>query len=111
MSSLCRDCLSTDVANDASSCPQCGCANLVFHPELHSLFIAHIDCDSFYASVEKRDNPDLVEKPVLVGGRKRGVVMAACYLARKYGVHSAMPMFKALKACPDAVVILSLIHI
>jgi DNA polymerase-4 len=105
MTSLCRDCLSTDVANDASSCPQCGCANLVFHPELHSLFIAHIDCDSFYASVEKRDNPDLVEKPVLVGGRKRGVVMAACYLARQYGVHSAMPMFKALKSCPDAVVI------
>ena len=105
MSSLCRDCLSTDVADHVSVCPQCGCARLVSHPELHKLFIAHIDCDSFYASVEKRDNPDLVRKPVLVGGRKRGVVIAACYLARQYGVHSAMPMFKALKVCPDAVVI------
>src|SRR5207344_2516830 len=68
-------------------------------------FLAHIDCDAFYASVEKRDRPDLADKPVIVGGRKRGVVLAACYVARIYGVRSAMPMFKALKACPDAVVI------
>jgi DNA polymerase-4 len=77
----------------------------VVHDELAELSIAHIDCDSFYASVEKRDRPELNDKPVVVGGRHRGVVMAACYVARVYGVRSAMPMFKALKACPDAVVI------
>ena len=88
----------------APSCPACG-APCVSHPELTRLTIAHLDCDSFYASVEKRDDPSLRDKPVLVGGRKRGVVMAACYVARKYGVHSAMPMFQALRACPHAVVI------
>ena len=87
------------------SCLRCGSERLVSHPEVGQLSIAHIDCDSFYASVEKRDNPELRDKPVLVGGSKRGVVMAACYVAREYGVHSAMPMFKALRACPDAVII------
>ena len=75
------------------------------HPELERLSVAHIDCDAFYASVEKRDRPELRDKPVIVGGGRRGVVSAACYVARLYGVHSAMPMFKALKACPDAVVL------
>lgn len=75
------------------------------HPELHDLHIAHIDCDAFYAAIEKRDNPDLHDKPVIIGGGHRGVVSAACYIARIDGVHSAMPMFKALKACPNAVVI------
>ena len=89
----------------ASVCPACGSAALISHAELPSLTIAHLDCDSFYASVEKRDNPELMDKPVLVGGQKRGVVMAACYVAREFGVHSAMPMFKALRACPDAVVV------
>jgi DNA polymerase-4 len=70
-----------------------------------TLHIAHIDCDAFYASVEKRDRPELAARPVIVGGGTRGVVTAACYVARIYGVRSAMPMFKALKACPDAVVI------
>jgi DNA polymerase-4 len=68
------------------------------------LTIAHIDCDAFYASVEKRDRPELAARPLIVGGGVRGVVTAACYVARIYGVRSAMPMFKALKACPDALV-------
>lgn len=75
------------------------------HPELFSLSIAHMDCDAFYASVEKRDNPELIDKPVIIGGGKRGVVSTACYVARIRGVRSAMPMFQALKLCPDAVVI------
>ncbi len=75
------------------------------HDELDRLSIAHVDCDAFYAAVEKRDNPELADKPVIIGGGKRGVVSTACYVARLYGVHSAMPMFKALKACPHAVVI------
>ncbi|SFU14557.1 DNA polymerase-4 [Mesorhizobium sp. YR577] len=75
------------------------------HPELYALHIAHIDCDAFYAAVEKRDNPDLKDKPVIIGGGKRGVVSTACYIARINGVRSAMPMFKALEACPQAVVI------
>ena len=75
------------------------------HPELLTLGIAHVDCDAFFASVEKRDRPELAGRPVLVGGGTRGVVTAACYIARLSGVRSAWPMFKALKACPDAVVI------
>ncbi len=75
------------------------------HGELYDLSIAHIDCDCFYAAVEKRDNPDIADKPVIIGGGKRGVVSTACYIARIKGVKSAMPMFKALKLCPDAVVI------
>ena len=67
--------------------------------------MAHIDCDAFYATVEKRDNPALADKPVIIGGGKRGVVSAACYISRTYGVRSAMPMFKALALCPHAVVI------
>ena len=103
---LCRDCLATQKAPSADGrCGECGSPRIVRHPELHDLSIAHIDCDAFYASIEKRDNPALVNKPVIVGGGSRGVVAAACYVARLYGVRSAMPMFKALEACPDAVVI------
>ena len=105
MSSLCRTCLTEFPLSALSTCPDCGSTAMVSHPELSGLSIAHMDCDSFYASVEKRDNPELVDKPVLVGGQNRGVVMAACYIAREFGVHSAMPMFKALRACPDAVVV------
>jgi len=102
---LCRKCHTETSEIDTASCPSCGATSIVSNPELGDLSIAHVDCDSFYASVEKRDNPSLRDKPVLVGGQKRGVVMAACYVARQFGVHSAMPMFKALRACPDAVVI------
>ncbi|MES0808456.1 DNA polymerase IV [Roseibium sp. SCPC15] len=102
--SLCRDC-STRFAATLQRCPSCGSPRVVSHPELDQLAIAHIDCDAFYASVEKRDNPDLQDLPVIVGGGQRGVVSTCCYIARIYGVRSAMPMFKALEACPDAVVI------
>ena len=82
-----------------------GSARIVRHKELHSLTIAHLDCDAFYATIEKRDRRELRDVPVVVGGYHRGVVAACCYIARAQGVHSAMPMFKALKACPDATVI------
>ena len=100
----CRDCLSR-LASSQAKCPKCGSARVVSHPRLFELTVAHIDCDAFYASIEKRDRPDLAGLPVIVGGGKRGVVSTCCYIARTYGVRSAMPMFKALKACPDAVVI------
>lgn len=103
-SGLCRDC-AAPVPPPADRCGGCGSPRLIFHRELHSLTIAHIDCDAFYASVEKRDNPDLRDRPVIVGGAQRGVVSAACYIARIKGVHSAMPMFQARKLCPDAVII------
>ncbi|HUR43777.1 MAG TPA: DNA polymerase IV [Aestuariivirga sp.] len=101
---FCRDCLAP-AEDKERRCKACGSPRLVCHPELHALSIAHIDCDAFYASVEKRDNPSLTDKPVIVGGGTRGVVATACYVARIRGVKSAMPMFKALKLCPDAVVI------
>ncbi|WP_168049330.1 DNA polymerase IV [Brevundimonas alba] len=104
MKSICRDCLHT-ADSRLERCPACDSRRIVFHEELDRLTIAHLDCDAFYASVEKRDRPELRDLPVIVGGGKRGVVSTCCYVARLYGVHSAMPMFKALKACPDAVVI------
>ena len=103
MQALCRDCLSQ--IPPARRCPQCGSPRVKTHEELFSLSIAHMDCDAFYASVEKRDNPELADKPVVIGGGRRGVVSTACYVARIRGVRSAMPMFQALKLCPDAVVI------
>ena len=101
---FCRDCLKPATGNDRR-CRACGSPRLLSHPELHQLSIAHIDCDAFYAAVEKRDNPDLADKPVIIGGGVRGVVSTACYIARIRGVKSAMPMFKALKLCPEAIVI------
>ena len=104
MQTLCRDCLHTPPP-DAHICPTCNGTRLIHHQALDTLTIAHIDCDAFYAAIAKRDNPELKDKPVLVGGGHRGVVSTACYIARLYGAHSAMPMFKALKACPDAIVV------
>jgi DNA polymerase IV len=103
MQSVCRDCLRT--AGPGPRCPACRSPRLLSHPRLDSLSVAHVDCDAFYAAIEKRDDPSLADKPVIVGGGRRGVVATACYVARTYGVRSAMPMFKALAACPDAVVI------
>jgi len=103
MPALCRDCLKT--FDTGPRCPACRGPRVVVHDELFDLSIAHMDCDAFYASVEKRDNPDLADKPVIIGGGRRGVVSTACYIARIRGVRSAMPMFQALKLCPDAVVI------
>ncbi|MEO1701858.1 MAG: DNA polymerase IV [Pseudomonadota bacterium] len=103
VSGFCRDCLTPSVA-DENRCRQCGAPRMVRHVELDELSIAHIDCDAFYAAVEKRDNPDIRDQPVIIGGGQRGVVSTCCYVARTYGVRSAMPMFKALKLCPDAVV-------
>ncbi len=102
---LCRDCLATDLAPVPEHCRVCHSTRIVAHAELDDMVIAHIDCDAFYASVEKRDNPDLHDRPVVIGRGHRGVVAAACYVARMYGIRSAMPMFKALEACPQAVVI------
>lgn len=101
---FCRDCLK-EASGSERRCLACGSPRMLRHAELANLSIAHIDCDAFYASVEKRDNPDLRDKPVIIGGGKRGVVSTACYIARVHGVRSAMPMFKALAACPQAVVI------
>jgi DNA polymerase-4 len=100
---LCRDCLIRSTA--PRRCEGCGGMRLLDHPERDRLAIAHVDCDAFYAAIEKRDDPALRDRPVIIGGGRRGVVSTACYVARAYGVRSAMPMFKALAACPQAVVV------
>ena len=107
MPRLCRDCLTFDAEDHSapSRCPVCRSPRLLRHPELGRLSIAHMDCDAFYASVEKRDNPEIRDQPVIVGGGHRGVVSTCCYIARIKGVRSAMPMFQALKLCPEAVVV------
>ncbi len=108
---LCRDCLTQTPAGPTRSdehlrrCLRCGSPRVLDHAERDTLAIAHIDCDAFFAAIEKRDDPSLADRPVIIGGGRRGVVSTACYVARTFGVTSAMPMFKALKACPEAVVI------
>ncbi|HEY0833219.1 MAG TPA: DNA polymerase IV [Azospirillum sp.] len=101
---LCRDCAAALPA-PLPRCPKCDGRRVVTHAELHALSIGHIDCDSFYAAVEKRDRPELATRPVIVGGEHRGVVAACCYVARLSGVRSAMPIHEALARCPDAVVL------
>jgi DNA polymerase-4 len=104
VTAFCRDCLADAVAQSAR-CRICGSPRIVRHDELAKLSIAHVDCDAFYATIEKRDDPALAAEPVIVGGGHRGVVAAACYVARTFGVRSAMPMFAALRLCPHARVV------
>jgi DNA polymerase IV len=104
VTAICRDCFWQGEAAPRR-CPRCVSPRLVVHPALSRLTIAHLDCDAFYASVEKRDRPELRDQPVIVGGGKRGVVTTCCYIARLSGVRSAMPMFQARRLCPEAVII------
>src|ERR1700752_4340706 len=104
MPGFCRDCRS-DAPEGRARCGACGSPRLLRPPQIDALAIAHVDCDAFYAAIEKRDDPSLADKPVIIGGGARGVVSTACYIARIHGVRSAMPMFQARKLCPNAVII------
>jgi DNA polymerase-4 len=101
---FCRDCR-RDAAEKVMRCPGCGSPRLVRHRELNTLAIAHVDCDAFYATIEKRDDPSLADQPVIIGGGQRGVVLTCCYVARTFGVRSAMPMFEARRLCPHATIV------
>lgn len=102
---FCRDCFKTYDLPVPSRCTRCCSPRTLCHSELDRLFVAHVDCDAFYAAVEKRDDPSLRDRAVIIGGGRRGVVLTACYNARIHGVRSAMPMYQALKLCPHAVVV------
>ncbi len=104
MPGFCRDCFA-DVPDSRPRCAACGSPRVIRHPEIATLTIAHVDCDAFYAAIEKRDDPGLADKPLIIGGGRRGVVSTACYIARTYGVRSAMPMFEARRLCPHATVL------
>jgi DNA polymerase-4 len=103
MGGFCRDCLAD--TGDGPRCSHCYSPRVMRHAELDTLTICHVDCDAFYATIEKRDDPSLADKAVLIGGGKRGVVSTACYIARTFGARSAMPMFEARQLCPHAVII------
>src|SRR5436305_8263258 len=104
MPGFCRDCR-TDVPDDCNRCSGCRSPRLLRHPEIETLAIAHVDCDAFYATIVKRDDPSLADQPVIVGGGQRGVVLTCCYVARTFGVRSAMPMFEAKRLCPQAAIV------
>lgn len=104
MPGFCRDCL-CDATDPGKRCGSCGSPRIVRHAELDRLSIAHVDCDAFYAAIEKRDDPSLRDQPLIVGGGQRGVVATACYVARTFGIRSAMPMFEARRLCPHAVIV------
>src|SRR3954452_6560228 len=103
MAAFCRDCLND--AGSARRCPHCFSPRILRHAELDTLTICHVDCDAFYATIEKRDDPTLADKPLIIGGGLRGVVLTACYVARTFGVRSAMPMFEARRLCPHASIV------
>src|ERR1700745_589285 len=104
MPGFCRDCRHERPAAIAR-CRGGGSPRLLREAETDPLAIAHVDGDAFYATIEKRDDPTLADKPVIVGGGQRGVVLTACYVARTYGVRSAMPMFEARRLCPHATIV------
>ena len=103
MAAFCRDCLRD--TGEVVRCPTCFSPRILRHPELDTLTICHVDCDAFYATIEKRDDPSLAHKPLIIGGGTRGVVSTACYIARTFGVRSAMPMFEAKRLCPHATIV------
>ena len=105
VAAVCRNCGRPAAAPVPTRCPSCHSPRFAAHPEIARVGIAHLDCDAFYAAIEKRDDPGLADRPVVIGGGRRGVVAAACYVARRFGVRSAMAMYKALEACPHAVVL------